>query len=218
MMQEVSQAVEDTVRDVLNSNVHTSMPGRIIEIDREKRLLKVQPIGSFYVDGEEFEYPIISGVPASMIYGEENIAVCVPLKVEDTCTLMFAEQSISAWVTDTSESQSDERFELTNCVAIPGLRKKWPDAQDEAIEKECLVVHVGEDTRIYVKKDGIEVKVKGGNVTLEVEEGAIQMQSTQSINLSATENITLTAPEIILNGQVSIAGDLGVSGHYPGGW
>ena len=81
---------------------------------------------------------------------------------------------------------------------------------------ECLVVHVGEDTRIYVKKDGIEVKVKGGNVTLEVEEGAIQMQSTQSINLSATENITLTAPEIILNGEVSIAGDLAVSGHYPG--
>ena len=204
MMNEVTQAVEDTVRDVVNSNVHTAMPGTILEVDEGKGLLTVKPIGSFYCDGEEMEYPVISGVPVCTTYASENIAICVPVKVGDTCLLVFAEQAISAWVTDTVEAQADERFELTNCIAIPGLRKTFPEALKEANEKECAVLQCGEETRLYIKQDGVEV-VTEGHVKVEAE----------TVEATA-DSVTVTAESTRVNGDLTVSGTVNCGRINPG--
>ena len=200
MMNEVTQAVEDTTRDIINSNVHTSMPGEVLEVDEEKGLITVKPIGSFYCDGQEMAYPIISGVPVCVTYASENIAVCVPIKVGDTCLLIFAEQSISAWITETTEAQTDERFELTNCIAVPGLRKVFPDALKEANEKECAVLQCGETTRMYITQEGVEVVTEG---KVKVDAAEIEAHAETVLVDAASTHIT---GDTVIDGSLTVGG------------
>ena len=55
MTQEVVDAVEGVVQDVLNNGLHTAMPGKILAIYPDTGLVDVQPVGSFYAGNIEME-------------------------------------------------------------------------------------------------------------------------------------------------------------------
>lgn len=164
MIQEVVEQVEHTVRDLIGSNIHTAMPGQILSYDAELGQCEVQPVGSYYCSGFEMEYPVISGVPVVMPCSAEGVGFCFPIREGDSCLLVFSEQSMSAWMTETSEAQSDERFELQNCIAIPGLARVSAPAQMVANEENCAVVAAGE-TMLKVSPEGVEIsgdtRIKG---------------------------------------------------------
>lgn len=156
VIQEVVEQMERSIRDVINSNVHTAMPGVILSFDPASAMCDVQPVGSYYCSGFEMEYPVISGVPLVITSNSEGVGFCFPVKEGDSCLLVFAEQSMSAWMTETSEAQSDERFELQNCMAIPCLIKAPIEAQIIANEEDCAVMAAG-NTMIKVSEDGVEI-------------------------------------------------------------
>lgn len=118
MTQEVVEQIENTVRDVMNNSLHTAMPGKILQYHDDSGLVDVQPVGSFYCGNVEMEYPVVPGVPLCMMSNLSGIAACIPIKAGDIVLLVFAEQSLSALLTGTSEAQSNERFELTNGIAF----------------------------------------------------------------------------------------------------
>jgi hypothetical protein len=189
MRQDIVEAAEGMVRDILNSSVHTAMPGKILSYDVETGLANVQPIGSYYCDRLEMEYPIIPSIPICVTANSDGIAMCMPIKAGDIVLLVCSEQSLSAFLSDTTEGQSNERFELTNCIAIPSLLKVPVDAQKEAIEEDAVII-TNKDTKIIMRNDGIEVK---GDTKAEG-------------NIEITGNATI-------NGKISITGDVLVTGN-----
>ena len=193
MTQEVVEQIENTVRDVMNNSLHTAMPGKILQYHDDSGLVDVQPVGSFYCGNVEMEYPVVPGVPLCMMSNLSGIAACIPIKAGDIVLLVFAEQSLSALLTGTSEAQSNERFELTNGIAIPFVLPVASEIQNEANEKNAVIVSNGA-SKISVTEECIEVsgkcKLSDG---LEVS-GDIKMSGRISIsgNLSVDGSITAT--------------------------
>ncbi len=194
MNQEVVESIENLVKDVLQG-VHTAMPAEILEYSPETGLASVQPVGSFYCGRVEMDYPVVPEVPVCITACAPGIAACVPIKAGDACLLVCTEQSLSAFLSGTSEAQSNERFELTNGIVIPGLMKAPIDAQMEANEKEALVLANGEN-KIVVTEEKIEIC---GDVQTE---GNIEIMGDISIE-----------GETVLNGKTSITGNLFVDGN-----
>lgn len=194
MIQEVVEEMENMVKDVLNNSVHTAMPGKILSYNEESGMVDVQPIGSFYCGKVEMDYPVIPSIPLCITANNLGIASCIPIKSGDTCLLVCAEQSLSALLTETSEAQLNERFELTNCIAIPGLMKAPIEAQQEANEREALVMTNG-DMKILITKEKIEI---AGDSKIEG-------------NIDIAGDVTITG-ETSLEGKVSIKGNLYVDG------
>lgn len=225
MIQEVVQQVEHAIRDVINSDVHTAMPGVIIAISPEEATCDVQPVGSYYCSGFEMEYPLISGVPLVITSHSDGIGFCFPVKEGDSCLLVFSEQSMSAWSTETSEAQKDERFELQNCMAIPGLTKVPIEAQAMANEEDCAVMFAG-DTKIIVTEDGVkiegDVEIEGdvgieGDVSIDGDVGisgdcTVSGDSTVSGGLGVGRTLTVGGTASF-TGNVSMGGNLDVAGN-----
>lgn len=155
MIQEMVQAVEDTVRRVLGG-VHTAMPGMVVAVYPESGMIDAQPVGSYFCAGIEMDYPVVPGVPLCITANQEGTGFCFPVKEGDSVLLIFAEQSISAWLTETEEAQHDERFELFNCIAIPGLARASVPAQMIANEENCAVMAAGE-IMIKVSEEGVTI-------------------------------------------------------------
>ena len=218
MIQEVVEQMENMVRDVLNNSVHTALPGRILAYDEETGFVDVQPIGSFYCGRVEMDYPVIPAVPLCIMANELGIAVCMPVKVGDACLLVCAEQSLSAFVSETTEAQSNERYQLTNCIAIPGLMRVPVEAQQEANEKDAIVLVNGEKKviigleKIEVTGDtGIEGNIEiTGDITVE---GNIDTTGSLTVGGAAevSGGLKVTGRSEFLGG-VSITGGLDVDG------
>ena len=196
MIQEVVEDIEKTVKDVLNNSVHTAMPGKILAFHEESSMVDVQPIGSFYCGKVEMDYPVIPSIPICITANMPGIASCIPIKAGDLCLLVCAEQSLSAFITGTTEAQSNERFELTNCIAIPGLIRAPVDAQKIANEKEAAVI-TNAETQISVTNEGVEITAA---------------ESTLEGNIKITGNLIVEG-ETSFTGKVSIKGDLFVDGN-----
>ena len=203
MIQEVVEQIENTVRDVMNSNLHTNMPAEIVGMDLGKGLVDLKPVGSYYMNGLEMEYPVISSVPLVLNASGEASFVS-PIHVGDTVLMACAEQSLSTWLTGTSKHQMDERYELQNAMAIPGLQKEAVQAQEEANAEEAYILTNG-STKCKIKADGVQIECSG--VTINVTDGAVSISGAEKVSIGSNAAI---------NGNLSINGDLSVSGNYPG--
>ena len=200
MIQEIVEQIENTARDVMNSSLHTAMPAEIVAIDEEKGLVDLKPAGSYYVNGMEMEYPIVPGVPL-VTAASENASVVSPVKVGDSVMMVCAEQSVSSWLTGTTEDQMDERFELQNAMAIPGLQKQALEDQKEANADDAVIIRSGE-ARIKIT-DG-KIVIKSG-CTVIIEDNFVAITGKTVIN-----------GDISVTGNLHVSGDISCGGNYPG--
>ena len=199
MIQDIAEAIDNKVKDVMNSNLHTNMPAEVVALNLEEGTVDLKPVGSYYVNGMEMEYPVIPSVPLVLnASGAGQMSFVSPIKEGDTVMMACAEQSLSTWRTGTSKEQMDERFELQNAMAIPGLQKEAVEAQIEANEEEAYILTNGE-TKCKIKENSVEIQCSG--VTITIEGGAVTVSGAETTQF---------------NGNVSISGDLSVSGYYPG--
>lgn len=203
MIQEVVEQIESTARDVMTSNLHTSMPAVIKAIDEEKGLVDLKPSGSYYINGLEMEYPLIPSVPLVLDIGE-NVAAVSPIKVGDNVMMVCAEQSISKWLTETDKDQMDERFELQNAMAVPGLQKKASELQKEANADEAYIVVNGEHQKVKIYKDKIEIT--SADVKILVQNGEITITGTNNISMSGNVSI---------EGNLDVGGNITCGGDFP---
>lgn len=196
MIQQVVEQIESTAKDVM-TNMHTSMPATIVAIDNDKGLVDLKPSGSFYVNGVEMEYPLIPSVPLVLNVGSKCAAVS-PIEVGDSVMMVCAEQSISKWLTNTDKDQMDERFELQNAMAVPGLQKQASEMQKEANADGAYIISNGEgqkvklyEDRIEISSDGCRISVKGGSVSIEGSSStSIDGNLVIEGNLAVSGNIT----------------------------
>lgn len=201
MIQEVVEQLENTTRDIMTSNLHTSMPATIEAIHEDTGLVDLKPCGSYYVNGVEMEYPLIPSVPL-VINAGANGGIVTPIKVGDSVMMSCAEQSISSWLTETMKDQMDERFELQNAMAVPGLQKKAVEKQAQANTEDAVIMYYGGST-VKISADGVDIS--SGDATVSLKGGEIVISGgTCTINGDAN-----------VSGNLSVSGDITCGGDFP---
>lgn len=169
MLQEFVQSVSNFVDSALQ-NVHTAMPGRILEYDAEKGLAIVLPDIQFRKpDGETMDYPYITGVPVLFQQGmNQEATVAFPIKPGDSCLIVVSEQSIDRWMYG-QETPTDLAFDLTNAVCIPGLFVKANQTVKDACDKNAVIADV-KGTRMTIQDGRVQIDAKeiiiNGNTTV----------------------------------------------------
>lgn len=165
MMQEFVQQVKCLVADSTNQ-MHTVLPGKIVKFDVSKCLALVQPVGKFAKpDGSMLDLPQVSDVPIVFVQSaQQQAAIAYPINEGDGCLLLFAEQALDCWRSGgEAETKSDLKFDLTNCIAIPGLFVNANKLLAEACEKQAIIIEQN-GKRIAVSEAGIAVR---GDITVE---------------------------------------------------
>ena len=154
MMQEFVQSIKDTAQKTVEG-IHTAVPAVIVSYDASNGKAVVQPKVLFKKpDGSKIEYPIITGVPVAFPQSH-NATIAWPIKPDDSCMLIFAENPIDYWLYG-KETETDLKFDLSNAVAIPNIHTTGNEAMATACSEDAVVVKVG----------GVTLKVSSSEVTV----------------------------------------------------
>ena len=89
MLQEFAQEIESTVRAEIE-NIHTSIPGKIVDFNVNSGTATVKPYGRFKFNGEYKEMPAISEVPVMFPYSSSiGVGIAFPVLAGDDCMLLI---------------------------------------------------------------------------------------------------------------------------------
>ena len=115
-------------RESLVSDLHTSLPGKVVRYDAATQKADVQPlIKERYTDEsgamQARELPVIPAVPVQFP-GAGGYRITFPVNVGDTGLIVFSEASLDKWLVSggTVDPADDRRHDLTDAVFLPGLR------------------------------------------------------------------------------------------------
>lgn len=154
MIQEFVQEVTNTVRENLKG-VHTAFPGKIVSFDPGTGLATVLPTMKYKKpDGKYIAYPQITGVPVVFPQSMgQQATVAYPIKPEDGCLVIVAEQSIDFWMYG-QETETDLAFDPSNSICIVGMFVPANSVMQDACDQNAIIADVS-GTRITVKSDGL---------------------------------------------------------------
>ena len=135
-------------------DVHTSIPGAVVDYDSTKQTATIQPLIRASREDEAGELiverlPILNDVPVSFV-GAGNCSITWPLAKGDTGMIFFAEGSIAKWKQTGGDVDPDDdrRFSISDAVFLPGLRSlknKVPAAgvHATAMTLRAPLIHAG---------------------------------------------------------------------------
>lgn len=163
MMQEFVQQAKNLMSDMIGQ-IHTAIPGTISSFDPASCQATVQPIGKFKKpDGSTMDFPAVSGVPVVLIQSSgQQATVAYPVKSGDGCLLVFSEQALDSWMSG-GDQKSELRFDLTNCMAIPGLFVSGNPVIQEACSQNAIIIDKN-GKRITVSNQNVAIR---GDVSIE---------------------------------------------------
>lgn len=227
MMQEFAQQIEDVVREA-TYDIHTALPGTILEYDPLSGMATVKPSGTTAMkNGERLTYPEISKVPVVFPQcNAQKAVIAFPVMPGDGCLILICENDLKPWTSHGKETDSNMKFDLTNAVCIPGLFTEGGEAGVSALENNAVVIR-NEDTTVMVKPDGMSAAYEESRICvsafgvelacngsrLVVEDDGIVMDGKLTVNgetmvygsLEVTEDLTV-------GGDMAVSGGLNVDG------
>ena len=139
------------------SNIHTSMPGRVVSYDPSTNRASVQPNGDYKSeDGRNIQYPIIHNVPIQFPMGQGGTAgITFPINAGDGCLLVFSETQNDDFLGgNKGDSEDSRRHSLNDAIAIPGVY---------AGAAPSNVSHPGD---VCVFKGGTMLRISDGSVEI----------------------------------------------------
>jgi len=142
------QSLDDLV-DRKISNIHTSLPAKIVGYSNGR--VDVQPYGKYFVGDVSLDYPVLLGCPVT------SSGVASPINVGDDCLVLVTEQSLENWLNNTSGNEVNEKWSLSNCIAVCGLQKLESAEQAQANSSGHSVVG-NLDSTGSVTIQGMDVK------------------------------------------------------------
>jgi len=157
--------------------VHTILPGKIVEYDYTTRKAKVKPLIKMKMrDNTNLSIDPIDNVPV-LIYGTNKANIYIPIKKDDGVLLLFSESPMGNYLNSTTEQEADDlrRFNLADCIAIPGLWsfKSVPTAPDN-----------GNDFFINFQDAKITIKDKTNDIIIETTTGKIKIEKSGNITFN----------------------------------
>ena len=177
--------------------LNTSFPAEIISVSElgSKQFVNVKPlIHPEDDDGSILDTPVIYNVPVLFPSAGGGL-LSFPIVVGDTALIIISQRAISQWlISDGSPAASTDfdNFDINDALAIPGLYTV--------------------NTNLKPNTRDVELKFSGNSVRL-TPEGSIFADAPNNITATAGATITATAPEITLNGNLTVNGDIQLNGN-----
>ena len=209
MLPEFTQAIRQNITHMING-IHTSFPGKIAKYDPEKNLANVQPIMKYKKpNGDILDYPLLTGVPVwfPQVFGQKA-TITYPVKEGDQCLVIVAERPIDYWLFE-KETKTDLMFDLTEAICIPGLFAKPNPLAKKAVDDEAIILQLGQ-TYVEIKKDDIRLDSQK-TVNVKTRDKVI-VDAAKDVDVLSATKVNITAPQIVLTGEVKINGTLDVTG------
>ena len=186
----------DTLTASIFSMMRVSIPGIIQSFDPETVTCVVQPAIKGAVPNDSgvpvsSDMTLLMDVPVMFPRGG-GCTLTFPIKPGDECLVIFADRCIDFWWQSggVQEPADDRQHDLSDAFAIVG-----PQSQAKKISGFCM--------------SGAQLRTEDGAAFVEVAAGhAITVQTPGKLTASAQGGAEITAPEIVLNGNVTINGNL----------
>lgn len=165
------ESLESVLREAMDArvaDVHTALPGKIVNYDAEKQVADVQPMvrDVFYdVQGtlKTRSFPVLPSVPVAFLRGG-GFFVSLPLAVGDTGMLIFSELPIDRWRSSGQESHpvNARRHGVGNAVFYPGVSPRAKALAEDGVAQNLVLG----------KEGGAQVHVSASTVNLGEKEAA----------------------------------------------
>lgn len=194
---------EETLRIALDNKqaqIWTAMPGIIQSFDPVAMTCVIQPAISgllLQIDGtyKTVQMPLLLDCPVMFPSGG-GATLTFPIKQNDECLIIFASRCIDAWwQLGGIQGQAEYRMhDISDGFAFVGVR-----SQPRAF---------GVDTaNAQLRSDDGQAVIELNPIT-----HAINAETTSTITATAGSSATITAPSIVMNGNVQINGNLNITG------
>ena len=190
------QQLTKAVSESISAGLRVSMPGIIQSFDADAVTCVIQPA----IKGFEFDnsgnkvsntLPLLVDVPVVFPRGG-GCSLTFPLAVGDECLVIFSDRCIDFWWQSggIQEPVSDRMHHLADCFVIPG-----PQSQAKKISG--------------ISTTAAQLRTDDGSAFIELAAGHdVTVKTPGKLTASADGGTEITSPEIILNGNVTINGNL----------
>jgi hypothetical protein len=161
------------------TGIHVALPGVVVAYNPKTRRADIQPsLKRKLPDGAFTEFPVIPEVPVVFL-GTGKYTVHIPLEKDDGVLLIALERGTDTWKAAGGsgiEETDPRRFDLSDCIAIPGLQ---PVSFIPVDEPGLALVHKaapdGETvSRIVMTDDRLEISHKKTGLTLKDDKIAVK--------------------------------------------
>lgn len=183
--------------DDIMSNLRVALPGIIQSFDPETVTCVVQPAVKGYESDDagkksSLSLPLLVDIPVIFPRGG-GVTLTFPVKAGDECLLVFADRCIDFWWQNggIQEPVDGRMHDLSDAFAIVG-----PQSQAQKIS--------GISTR------AAQLRTDDGAAFIELDPGshAVSITTPGKLTASAQGGTEINSPEIVLNGNVTINGNL----------
>ncbi|WP_406706909.1 phage baseplate assembly protein V [Sodalis sp.] len=190
------QELLDTLRHALSSQLRVALPGIIQSFDAETITCTVQPaikgvISDAQGRAQSVALPLLVDVPVIFPRGG-GVTLTFPVAAGDECLVVFADRCIDFWWQNggVQETIDPRQHDLSDAFAFVG-------PQSQAKKISGISLHAA------------QLRSDDGAAFVEVAAGhAITVNTPGTLKATAQGGVDVTAPTIVLNGNVTINGNL----------
>lgn len=190
----LTSAIENTIRTLLASEVHTCLPGRIETYEFKKQRATVKPlIKKKYLDGDIQELPVLTNVPVVFPRTKKS-GITFPLVRGDGVLIAFSERALERWKSSGRDAEPGDprKFDLSDGVAIPGLFS-FADDNLASNDNDLEIHHQGQT--VTIKKNG-DVEVGSGILQKLVNETFMTIFNTHTHATAPSGPISTPLPQM----------------------
>lgn len=191
------QNMATALTDDIMSNLRVALPGIIQSFDPETVTCVVQPAVKGYESDDagkksSLSLPLLVDVPVIFPRGG-GVTLTFPVKAGDECLLVFSDRCIDFWWQNggVQESVDSRMHDLSDAFAIVG-----PQSQAKKISG--------------ISTSAAQLRTDDGAAFIELDPGshAVNVTTSGKLTASAQGGTEINSPEIVLNGNVTINGNL----------
>ncbi|KAA1175364.1 phage baseplate assembly protein V [Photorhabdus heterorhabditis] len=191
------EAVFFSMQEMISAGLYVSLPCIIQSFDADAVTVTAQPAIRWKIrkkdgDLESVSLPLLVDVPVIFPRGG-GVTLTFPVKVGDECLVVFADRCIDYWWQSggVQEPVDPRQHNLSDGFALIG-----PQSQQQKIAG--------------ISTSSVQLRSDDGAAYIELDPGSHNITVITPAKLTATANggTEITSPEIILNGNVTINGNL----------
>lgn len=190
------QALLEVLRHTISSQLRVALPGIIQSFDAETITCTVQPaikgvISDAQGRAQSVALPLLVDVPVIFPRGG-GVTLTFPVAAGDECLVVFADRCIDFWWQNggVQEAVDPRQHDLSDAFAFVG-------PQSQAKKISGISLHAA------------QLRSDDGAAFVEVAAGhAITVNTPGTLKATAQGGVDVTAPTIVLNGNVTINGNL----------